>query len=314
MEISFFYTSQLTEAHWASYTKSFNHVFNKKFSIQKFKDKYSNNYKRESYHGFIIDGDAIVGGCSAIPWQYNYFGKDIIFALFVDAFVHEEYRKNEFALYDAYNLVKDKLREDSIPFIVSVPNAKAYPFWKKLAKWKDIGILPWYVLPIRLGNVIKKTKLLNISIYFILTYATINLIISYFFSVKKEGHISLTMNDSFRKDRFYDKTYIKIRNTPFLYRIDSEDGIRVAYLLNESNFSYSELSRAVFRVVIKEKIDVIIYIGKINPFQLALIKLPSFIQPRKFNFCGYEVIKDIVDQKIYSYNNWDFGLINFDVK
>ncbi len=314
MEISFFYTSQLTETHWASYTKSFNHVFNKKFSIQNFKDKYSNNYKRESYHGFIIDGDAIVGGCSAIPWQYNYFGKDIIFALFVDAFVHEEYRKNEFALYDAYNLVKDKLREDFIPFIVSVPNAKAYPFWKKLAKWKDIGILPWYVLPIRLGNVIKKTKLLNISIYFILIYATINLIISYFFRVKRKGHVSLTMDDSFRKNRFYDKTYIKIKNTSFLYKIDYEDERRVVYLLNESNFSYAELSKAVFKVVIKEKVDIIIYIGKINSFQLALIKLPSFIQPRKFNFCGYEVIKDMVDRKIYSYNNWDFGLINFDVK
>lgn len=314
MEISFFYTSQLKEVHWETYTKSFNLVFDKNFTVQNFKDKYYNNCNKKSYHGFLMDGDSIVGGCTAIPWRYNYFGKEMTFALFVDAFVDKRYRKNEFALYDAYNLVKDKLKGDSIPFIVSVPNDKAYPFWKKLARWKDIGILPWYVLPIRFGNVLKKSKFLNISYFFIFIYAIINFIISLFFRIKRKGCISLMMDDSFKTDRFYDKTYTKIDNTPFFYRVVYEDGIRAVYLFNESIFSYLDLSKAILKTLMKEKADIIIYIGKMNSFQLSLIKLPTGKQPRNLLFCGGEVIKGVVDEDIYLYNNWDFGLLNFDVK
>jgi hypothetical protein len=314
MRIEFFYTSELTEMQWISYTKSFNHVFQRDFSVQYFKDKYVSNSWNQSYHGFIMDGDIVVGGCTAIPCTYIYFGKELPFALFVDVFLHENYRKNEFSLYDAYLLVKDRLKEDSIMFILSVPNAIAYPFWKAMANFIDIGILPWYILPIRFGNILKKSKLWNASFIVVSIYALLNRIISLPFRKKRNGQIHIKMDGSFIKNRFYNQEYIRLSGTPFYYRTFTEEGTRAGYLFNGSSFSNAELSKAVLALILKGNVDIIIYIGKMDITQLSLIKLPANLQPRKFIFCGSEVIQDVVDPDIYQYKSWDFGLLNFDVR
>ena len=314
MKISFYYTSQLEEAIWQSYANCFNHVFNREYPIQNFKEKYLKSFRNESYHALIIDNDMVVGGCTAIPYKYIYFGQEISCALFVDAFVQEDYRKNEFAMYDAYTLIKDKLIEDGFPFIISVPNDTAYPFWKEFAEWKDIGILPWYVLPLKIGNILKKSKLLNVLYIFAFLYAGICLFLSFFLSHKMRGNIYLKENDSDIQNRYSDKKYFKIRNTPFQYCVVYEEGIKTAYLLNESIFSFRNISKAVWNVIINEKVDIIIYIGKINSIQFSLFKVPQKIQPRKLYFCGKEIMKDVITDEIFLYANWDFGLMNFDVR
>ena len=314
MNISFYYSSKLNEATWQSYTNCFNHVFNREYPGQHFKEKYLKNFLNESYHALIVHNDRVVGGCTAIPYKYSYFGREIQCALFVDAFVHENYRKDEFALYDAYTLVKDKLIEDGFPFIISVPNDTAYLFWKEFAEWRDIGILPWYVLPLKIGNILKKYKLLNVLYIFSFLYAAICLFLSFFMSNRIRGNIYLVGNESDIKDRFSDKKYTKIKNSPFQYTIIYEDGIKTAYLLNESIFSFRDITKAVWNVIINEKVDIIIYIGKINSNQFSLIKVPKKIQPRKLYFCGKEIIKNVITKDIFLYSNWDFGLMNFDIR
>jgi hypothetical protein len=315
MEIKFFTTDQLSEKNWDSYTDSFNIVFNQKFSVSDFKIKYNHTHLGYSFHGFILSGDDIVGGCTAIPYKYNYFGRELIFVLFVDAFVLEKYRKNEFALFDAYSLVKAELKKQKISFIISVPNDIAYPFWKKLARWKDIGILPWYVVPVKLGNLTKKNKLLNASYLFICFWQLISLALSLFFKKVKTNPVSLVLDNDFKKKRFTDN-YKSIKNNPFHYRIVDEEGQKAAYLFNDSPFNYRELSIAVWTILNKERknIDAIIYVGNINIFQLSLIKIPKNNLPRKFYFCGDILDKENIEDKIFSYSNWDFGLLNFDVR
>jgi hypothetical protein len=300
--------------YWESYTNSFNTVFQKEYSEQYFKDKYLNNYLKDSYHGLILDGEMIIGACTAIPYKYCFFGEKISFALFVDAFVLENYRKNEFILYDAYIIVQNKLIEDSIPYIISVPNNIAYPFWKKLAGWKDIGIIPWYVMPLKIGNILRKSKLLNISYVLFLLYFILCRVVSLFFNSKKQGNIHLDEDFLYSEYRFADRKYHKIRNTKLFYCVNTEEHIKAAYLLGESDFSFKEISKAVWDIIIKENVDIIIYIGNINAVQFALIKLPKSLQPRQFYLCGKEIIDIGIDDRIYSYSNWDFGLKNFDVR
>ena len=314
MKIIFLYTSQLEKKHWKSYIKTFNAVFQKEYNEQNFKDKYFNNFRKDSYHGLILDGEMVIGACTAIPYKYSYFGEEISLALFVDAFVQKDYRKNEFILYDAYIHVKNKLVEDSIPFILSVPNNIAYPFWKEIAGWNDIGILPWYIMPLKIGNILKKSKLLNISYVIIILYSFLCRLLSVFFNKKKPGNIYLAADILYLNNRFADKKYCKIRNTPLYYCVISEENIKAAYLLGESNFSFREISKAVWDVIIKENVDIIIYIGKINTVQFSLIRLPKSLQPRQFYLCGKEIINVGIDDEIYSYSNWDFGFINFDVR
>jgi len=104
----------------------------------------------------------IVGGCTAIPFEYSVFGKKQVLGLIVDVFILEEYRYDPFALRVMYNKVKEALAADGITFIMAVPNKMAYPFWKQVVKWKDITHIPYFILPVRLGNLLHKTKLLNL--------------------------------------------------------------------------------------------------------------------------------------------------------
>ena len=315
MKIKFFYTNQLFETDWISYTNSFNQVFTRNFSIINFKEKYTNTCYGYSFHGFILDEDNnIVGGCSAMPYKYNYFGSERVFVLFVDAFVQNEYRKNEFALFDAYSIVKEELKRREIPMIISVPNDIAYLFWKKLARWKDIGILPWYVMPIKLGNLMKKNKIFNISYIFVWLWALTNLIFSFFLKRKAPSSISLSVSKNFKEKRL--RNYSSIKDTPFHYSIVSEDGIKALYLLNDDCFNARQLSRAVWHIINKESknIDIVIYVGNINILQLSLIKFPMEKLPRKFLFCGGIIDKKVLDDRVFDYSYWDFSLINFDVR
>jgi uncharacterized membrane protein len=72
---------------------------------------------------------------------------------------------------------------------------------------------------------------------------------------------------------------------------------------------------AVWNILNKERknIDIIIYIGNINIFQLSLLKIPMNKLPRKFYFCGDILDEKNIDEKFFSHSIWDFGLINFDV-
>jgi hypothetical protein len=295
---------------WESYARSFNKTFCKEYIVSDFIQEYTSNFKKESYHSLILDGEMVVGGCSAIPYMYIYFGKERAFALFVD----ENYRRNEFILFDAYTITKAKLIEDSILFIISVPNDKAYGFWKKIAGWKDIGSLTWYVMPLRAGNINNNIKLLNISCFIFYCLSFLCRIFSVFFNKRKRGKIFLEENSEFMKLRFSDSRYNSVKDSPIHYSVISEDGIRVAYLLSESFFSFLDISRTVWHIINKENIDIIIYIGNINCHQILLFKLPKRFEPRKMHFCDRKLIEENFDNNIFKLNNWDFGLLNFDVR
>lgn len=313
MNISFFMTSQLSQRNWDTYAESFNHVFKKLFSPDIFKKKYQSCTNNESYHGFIMEGETIVGGCTAIPYTYSFFESDYKFALIVDAFVHENYRKYEFALIESYLIVKQKLIEDSISFIISFPNSNAYPLWKKLADWKDVGILPWYVLPVRLGSLLRKSRLLNISFIPVYLYSAWNYLFTLFSGKKLQANIFISEN-LLEISRFSDLKYHKIDNSSFIYNMVVENGINTAYLLNYNHFSKHDLSIAIIYILKKDRPDIIIFVGTMNSFQTSFIKLPKKYHPREFHFCAYALQENFSDHRLYDLDNWDLSLSNFDVR
>ena len=57
--------------------------------------------------------------------------------------------------------------------------------------------------------------------------------------------------------------------------------------------------------------DIIIFVGKIDLNQLLLIKIPGFLEPKKLNV----IIDNFENHKELLINdNWDFGLLNYDVR
>ena len=145
--------------------------------------------------------------------------------------------------------------------------------------------------------------------------------------------ISLIINKKEKKSLYelrLDATFINNRLTKnhkkvvfsditFYYRIYNEEGIQTAYLIDAregGRVSFKALIKASNYIIKKTNTDLIIYIGFLKLFQTLFIKVPKRFEPKKL-----PLTCDILDKaniNIYSdmleLKNWNFGLINYDVR
>ena len=157
-------TNELTSQQQEEISNLFKTVFTKEMSLKQFKNKFLKNIKGYSYHSlFLNDEEQIVGCYSCIPYEYNYFGKKLLFALSVDTMIHEEYRGSPFTLKKLANAVYDEMKNDGVSFVFGFPNDNVYLVRKKILKWKDIGELKYYILPMNIGNIKSKLKFFNFA-------------------------------------------------------------------------------------------------------------------------------------------------------
>jgi len=69
-------------------------------------------------------------------------------------------------------------------------------------------------------------------------------------------------------------------------------------------------------ILINEKVDAILYIGTLKMKQLALFEIPEKMIPQRFPLT-YDLLEKEnteLSQLLQSPENWDFGLMNFDVR
>ena len=144
MQIVFRTTTQITTDEWESYALAFMQVFEKEYTIDFFQNKYQLTVDKDAYHVFLKEDDSIVGACTVIPFIYDIERKTIRCGLAVDVFILPEYRTDPMALYRMYKILKKELIQKEIAIVIAVPNEMAYPYWKNVVKWKDIGFLNYY--------------------------------------------------------------------------------------------------------------------------------------------------------------------------
>ena len=58
-------------------------------------------------------------------------------------------------------LLHEGLVDDGVPFVFGFPNELFYPIQKRFLRYRDIGELDYYVLPLNIGSVIRKLRPLN---------------------------------------------------------------------------------------------------------------------------------------------------------
>lgn len=320
--IKTYHTDQISNDLWDSYLNNFNLVFEKKFDLKHFRNKY-NSHKKNSYHSFLIANETdVVGAVSIIPMEYNMGGVKRNVGLVVDLFVLSEYRNDHLVILKLYLELKKLITKSEISIIVAVPNINSIGYFTNILKFKNIGNLNYWILPVNLGNIkFNKNKLINFLSNLI---SQINLALNYPLSIlvnssRNKFKISLDLNSNFIKNRFTGPYKIYNKNNYMIYyRIDIEDGVNVAYLIyfkyrNKTN--YISLWHAVNFIKKNEEIDLILYVGPLPFFQLLLYKVPKFLEPKKLPFV-YENLNLASDQTdiINDFKNWDFGLINYDVK
>jgi hypothetical protein len=322
MKISIKKTNEILRGEWESYTQSYNTVFRKKNTDNDFKHKYLTTIDGVSYHALLTEEERVVGGCTIIPYEY-YIGGEIIRAgLAVDVFILENYRSDPYSLYNMYKDLKTEIIARDISIVIAVPNDTVYPYWKSVVKWKDVGLLKYYALPVRSGNVISKMP----GILNRISFAGTKIILAssfFFISTESLSPIRLRRSDSVTDKQRYtaDHTLINRDNTFFSYRIVNEKGVKTCYLIDFYNQKKKmkdtfSLHKAIQYICKREDIDLIIFIGKLSFFQVLLFRVPFRSEPRHLYFMADILIPEKTGdpELIFNMANWDFSLFNFDVR
>ena len=322
MEIEIKKTTEWVLEEWKTYTQSFNQVFHKTFNIDDFKHKYYNTIDGISYHSLLKVEENVIGSCTIIPYEY-YVNNDIVrVGLATDVFISENHREDPYSLYRMYKMLKKELVLNDISVIIAVPNDTAYPYWKNVVKWKDVGYLNYYALPIRLGNVTSKfPKVLNIiSLLSIKTILPLSYLIK---SIEKLVPVRIDRSKSIIEKQRYTSNHviISVENLFFSYRIVNEDGIKTCYLIDFYNTrkgkkDANSLRRCIKYIFYNEKIDLIIFVGQLRFFQFLLFKVPFKKEPKHLYFMT-DILKTEKlsnPELILNMSNWDFGLFNYDVR
>lgn len=311
-------SNELTVAEKQQICNLFFEVFAKKKTLQEFDKQFLGTPKGYSYHGLMLADDSEIVGCySTIPIEYFFFNQIFTFALSVDTMILEAHRGNPFNLKKIANLVYEALLQDDVPFVFGFPNDNVYLVRKKILKWADIGLLDYYILPIRIGKIIK----------FLIPFSFLTQAFSRILSIFLPSHISLEEkkyevdklnNQVFTNYRYalFEGSYQILKNgdSLFAYRIEDYEGITMAYLMDVYPMEKNHVDYAIKYIIKNEQIaDAILFVGKINFSPMGLFKIPKRFEPKKVYMAGKILDNTKIDNRIFNIENWNVNLSNFDV-
>lgn len=309
-------TNELTQIEKQQICDLFLEVFKKEKSLGDFDKQFLNTTKGYSYHSLMIVNNQIVGINTLIPYDYIYFGKKVFIALSVDTMTKIEHRALPNFTKMA-RMVYEEAKNDRVCFILGFPNDISYKIFKKMLKWKDIGRLDFYILPINIGK-IKKTLFLLSPLSFIFSK-----IISLCTLFRKndiqniQNNIYKLDDKKFRLQRYSDKEHkiIKSNDCEIIYKLDNHENVDIAYILDVFPLNKNNLEKATTLLINKYnfKIDSIIYIGNINFKPINIFKVPLKFEPKNIYVSGLILDNEIVDDRIWSLENWNLNLSNMDV-
>jgi len=327
MQIQVLKTYEIKYDQWVDIVNNFNKIFHHQKDLKTFKGYYEKTCKGFSYHALAFnDNGKLAGYNSVMPFLYS-GGKDkyILIGLSGGTFVVPEYRNDIFIFADMINALLDNCSKEGMVAVLGVPNTNSFQYAIKFLKSTLISYIPYYGLPMRFFNIIKKRELSYFNFFSVIFsnfLLFINLIISKFFNgVEKSVRFEIITDEQFFKNRFGRAEYKEIVTDSIksYYRSVIEESIRVVYL-----FDFREKNRRTYKALVKslgyimkvEKPDIILFIGHLRLIQFILFRIPWKYEPQHlpltFNLTS--------DYYSYYFNemskegNWNFGLMNFDAR
>jgi hypothetical protein len=326
MNIQIYTTNEICDSLWEGIVVEFNRSFeDHQTTKEKLLIAYQSNPFGYSYHSVCRDEDRIIGFNTIIPYYYYHNNQKIILGLSCSTFVTKEYRKDIFIYHDMHVALQKYCVKRNLIAFIGVSNKNSYQYSLKFLKSREIGSLNYYILPIRGAKIVKKDNLtlLNwFSLFGVLCSFLVNyLIISLCNCKGRQTPYRIVNDESFYQTRFMADKYktVKKGDKQAWYRIINEDGIQTAYIMDFSEKNRRSVHSLIWiswHIFLKEKVDMIMYVGTMNMNQLLLLRVPKKFEPKKlpltYNLLkvkNHEEFSDMQDVK-----NWDFGLLNLDVK
>lgn len=315
-------TEELTEEQWVQFTNGFNIVFDKKRTVEEMKAIDKRNALGYAYHSFAIDENGIIMGHQGkVPTLYE---GNLVFLLGVDTYILKEYRHIETLFIEMYMPFKKYLQKQGITGSIGVPNDNSRPFAIKLFKEKYIADLNYYLLPLRVSSILGKSWLKPIDwIWMIFVYIWLGIYSLIALLVNpKEKIVKYRMNidKNFYNYRFAEDKYIKYDDEKKMYcytNFKEEGGYIVAYLMDfreNGKRTVKSLLFAIMNILKQKNVDAIAFIGFLHLYQWILIKIPAKFVPKRFTLYYSIYDKNMNYTGIDDKNNWDFSLLNFDVR
>lgn len=325
--IKVYKTDELNHNEWTQITNGFNICFNTNHSIEHLKVFYKNTIKGYSYHALDIDDETgnLRGYNSFLPTEYKYRGEILLGGISGGTYVLPEYRKDVFIFMNLMSSLFKYCKNEGMIIKVGVPNKNSFKYTIKINKAKLVGYLNYYILPLKPFRFIKN-KVMQALNFIPYTFAwlclLINYLIGFFFNFqKKECKFELNISPEFLKTRFSNsEVYNHIQNNKYncYYRLYRESNVDVAYLMDfreGDKRTFRSLIYALWNIMKKEDVAMILYVGTMNMSQIAMLKLPHRFDPKPLPLTINVLNKDKqISEDVENLASWDFGLINFDAR
>jgi len=326
MEINIYKTYEIDDYLWNSIADGFNQSFEAHpVTTNDLRLQYRSNTYGYSFHAVCTDGEKVVGFNTIAPYIYKHNGENVLLGLSGSTFVIKEYRNDIFIFHDMYQALKAYCVKENMISFLGVPNENSYMYSIKFLKCKEIFTLSYYILPLNISRIIGKKNIFLVNftskIYALLVILLNGLAKTIWNSKERSVPYQISLENSFHSSRLasnYYKNIIK-KNIKIWYRVVDENGIKTAYIMDfrqKDEKTLKALWFAVWSIFWKEKADVIMYVGTMNLKQAILTKVPAKFEPKRLPLT-YNLLK-INDPKIYkdieNPKNWDFSLLNLDVK
>ena len=223
-------------------------------------------------------------------------------------------------LMKMYRRLAGKLKECGCAIVLAVPNAMAYPYWKNIVKMADIGDINYWVIPVRLGNILKRFKFLN-PFSAILSSAALFLSKT-FFAPRGDKHtrsyrFSIETDKEYLERRFPPDIYARARPTAanIVIGYATKTGFpRPTYVFTENSRRTGRALYAALRDIMAKNPDIIIHVGKMPFRQCAMIRLPRKFEPKRLPLVFDRLSESELPENISNMAEWDFGLSNYDVR
>lgn len=326
--IELFRTEEISDNLWQEITEGFNITFDTNHSVEHFKKYYVSNVMGYSLHAVKFnEGGELMGYNSFVPSIYSFGEREIKVVNSGGSFVLKQFRKDIFIFHDMFKALLDFSKELGFDLEVGVPNKNSFKYAIKINKSTHLTDLPYYILPINISKILKKDRLKSINIFskiFISFNTTITSMFSHILNTtetSKPIHIKidnkLLSSRLSNKDRYH--KFTDGCNWGY-YRIYDEQGITTAYIMQfggkKNKKDLRSLSKLVSYILRHEQVDVIMYVGTLNLKQNILLKVPEKFIPQKLHLVYHIIDKSNTKlvETCKDFNNWDFGLINFDAR
>lgn len=319
-------TPEITDAEWVQIAAGFNEEFKRDKKPAELIRYYKANVCGYSYHGMAKEENGVIAGFSSImPFMYREAaGSEFLTGLSGSTFVKKEFRNDIFVFNDIYKALRQACINDGIVAILGVPNKNSFKYLIKLLRFKFLYNLPYYALPVKPSAVVsKKLPALVNAVYFAFVWLYIQLVraVSFVYNPsEKQSGLTVSFLPETYSQRFNEAyTTVADKQFSFTYRIYNERNMEIAYLFHftqNGQRTLKALGNAVNHIITKEKIDLVIFVGRLELTQPLLLKLPEGKHPQSLPLT-VDVLLPETDQRYAMMKeaaSWNFGLMNFDVR